>query len=259
MQLLALVFLSLISFPVTPLHAAAANLPDSDDRAIIQRRRIILLRTPRLVKQFPHKKRAIVVYPVVSGLRDPEVLRRVKSLLNIKNIFDSSLREYREDAWLDEFNFTVNHNANSLLDITFRQSGSAAYPDDQEKHLLINLKNGRLVGAAEAFRPDKLTALATAVDRKLQQELRQLTSENARDKKSGAEERESLKQAYEDLKFETSHLDDFSVGPKGITFRFDAGFPHVIQAREPSGRYLFTYSELKPYINPNGPLGHFVR
>lgn len=262
MQLIAILFLSLVGPPVTASQATAPRVQSvqgTEERAVIQRRRVVLLRTGRIAKQFPHKKRAVVTYPVVSGLRNAEVLRRVRSLFDFKNIFDYSLKEYREDAWLSEFGYTVNHNANSLLDITFTQSGSGAYPDDHEKHFLINLKDGSVVKVSQAFAPDKLHALAAAVDRKLQNELRETLAENAKDKHVDAQDRESMKEAYENLKFEVSHLDDFSLSRKGITFRYDAGFPHVIKAWAPAGRYLFTFAELKPFINSDGPLGHFVR
>lgn len=259
MPLVALVFLSFISFNSVVGQVNAAVITVAEDRAVIQRRRVVLVRTGRVAREFPHKKRAVVVYPIVSGLRDPAVLRRVRSHLDFKNIFDYSLKEYREDAWLEEFGYVVNHNGNSLLDITFKQTGSGAYPDDHEKHFLINLKDGHLVKASDAFAADKLASLAAAVDRKLQDELRQLTSQNAMDKHAGPEERESIKQAYENLKFEIANLDEFSVSRKGITFLYDAGFPHVIQALEPAGRYIFTFAELKPFIQPDGPLGQFVR
>ena len=45
----------------------------------------------------------------------------MRSLLDFKNIFDYSLKEYREDAWLAEFAYNVNHNSDYLLDITFTQ------------------------------------------------------------------------------------------------------------------------------------------
>ncbi|MBC8028949.1 MAG: hypothetical protein H7Z16_02465 [Pyrinomonadaceae bacterium] len=259
MQLIALAFLSFLSFAGATAHANVPRATSPEDRAVIQRRRVVLIRRGKLARDFPHKKRAVVTYPVVTGLRDPEVLRRVRALLDFKNIFDYSLKEYRDDAWLSEFSYVVNHNSNSLLDITFTQSGSGAYPDDHEKHFLINLKDGSLVKAADAFEPDKLNALAAEVDRKLQHELKELAVENAKDKDAGAEERESVNQAYQNLKFEKSHLDEFSVSRKGITFLYDAGFPHVIQALEPAGRYLLTFAELKPYIKPNGPLGQFAR
>jgi hypothetical protein len=259
MYIVFLAFLSILGFPGISNHSTLSRISPPEDRAIIQRRRVVLIRSPKLAKQFPHKKRAIVSYPVVTGLSDPEVALRVRALLDFKNIFDYSLKEYREDTWLSEFSYEVNHNANSLLDITFRQSGSGAYPDDHEKHFLINLKDGREVKAADAFRADKLAALAAAVDSKLQAELKTTAAELAADKSSTSEDRESIKQAYENLKFETSHLDDFSINGKQITFRYDAGFPHVIQALAPVGRYAFTYAELKPYIKADGPLGQFVR
>jgi hypothetical protein len=48
------------------------------------------------------------------------------------------------------------------------------------------------------------------------------------------------------------------VGRTGITFLYDAGFPHAIKAFEPQGKYFFTYAELKLYIKRDGPLGQFI-
>ncbi|HLN98270.1 MAG TPA: hypothetical protein VK208_07385 [Pyrinomonadaceae bacterium] len=226
------------------------------DHATIQRRRIVLVRSNGLVKQFPHKKKATLTYPVIGGLSGP-VLRRVRSMLDFKNIFDYSLQEYRDDTWLDEFSYQVNHNGNYLLDITFMQSGSAAYPDDQSKHFLINLKTGRLVKAADAFQPAGLVPLSILVNRKLQEELKEIL-EDLNESKSDPEDIRIAKEAQEPLEFKVEHLNDFSVGDKGVTFLYDAGYPHVIKAFEPDGQYFFSYAELKPYIKPNGPLGQFL-
>jgi len=43
----------------------------------------------------------------------------------------------------------------------------------------------------------------------------------------------------------------------GVTFLYDAGFPHVIQALQPDGRYFFSYAVLRPHIKSSGPLGVF--
>ena len=88
---------------------------------------------------------------------------------------------------------------------------------------------------------------------KLQREIKQLANENR-----GPDEKEAVDGAYDNLKFEVTDLDEFSVGPKGITFLYDAGFPHVIKALEPVGRYFFSYSKLRDYIKRDGPLGQFV-
>jgi hypothetical protein len=254
---LVLLILSLNNGAALAIQTSKSPVSLADDHAIIQRRRIVIVRSAELVKQFPGKARATVTYPVISGL-SPAILRRVRGLLDFKNIFDYSLKEYREDTWLFEFTYKVNHNADHLLDITFTQDGSAAYPDTQDKHFLINLKDGRIVKAPDAFHSNKFAQLAAAVDRKLQDELKRIDKENT-DPSEQPEDRTNRREAYEGLKFEPENLDDFSVGRKGITFLYDAGFPHVIRALEPDGRYFFTYVELKPFIKPDGPLGQFVR
>jgi hypothetical protein len=177
----------------------------------------------------------------------------VRSVLDFKNIFDYSLKDYREDGWLNDFTYVVNYNRNYLLDITFTQSGMAAYPDEQSKHFIINLREGRILKAEDVFKSDKSDWLAAMVDRELQGEIKRIENEN-----KDSEEKEAVDGAYDDLKFEATNLDEFSVGPKGITFLYYAGFPHVIKALEPKGRYFFSYLDLKPYIKRDGPLWQFV-
>ena len=260
MRRLILIFLLLLAFPAFNTYASQASNADlvhAGDHAIIQRRRVVLVRSAKLVKEFPYKKRAVVVYPIVSGLSAP-VLRRVRAVFDFKNIFDYSLKEYREDTWLDEFGYKVNHNGNYLLDITFSQSGSGAYPDDQTKHFLVNLKNGNVIKASDVFVAAKLGSLSVMVNRKLQAELKEIL-EGLKDSKSDPEDVRTASEAQEPLQFKVEDLNEFSVGKKGVTFLYDAGYPHVIRALEPAGRYFFSYSELKPFIKHDGPLGKFLR
>lgn len=256
--LLLFLILSLHAAGIAALQSSKVQATSADDHAIIQRRRVVLIRSAKLAKEFPYKKRAVVTYPVVSGL-SPAILRRVRALLDFKNIFDYSLKEYREDAWLQEFAYTVNHNSDHLLDLTFTQEGSGAYPDSQSKHFLINLRDGKVIKAADAFKSAKFAELAAAVDHKLQAELKKIDQENEEPNAEQPDEKAMRREAYEALKFAVQNLDEFSVGRKGVTFLYDAGFPHVIQALEPDGRYFFSYAELKAFIKPGGPLGQFVR
>lgn len=256
MQRLILVFLAVFSFTSFNGYAGQARTSKpnrAEDRVVVQRHRIVLVRSRELAKRFPDRKTAVVTYPVISGLNNPLVLRRVRSALEFKNIFDYSLQEYREDAWLTEFSYFVNYNSNYLLDITFKQSGMAAYPDEQSRHFLINLKDGHMVKAQDAFESHKLNSLAALVDRELRREIKRIANEN-RD----PDEKEAVDGAYDNLKFAVANLDEFSVSAKGITFLYDAGFPHVIKALEPEGRYFFSYSMLREYVKRDGPLGQFV-
>lgn len=227
--------------------------PSTDDHVIVKPRRLVIMRRGDLVKNFPEKRRATITYPVVSGLNQ-RVLRRVQAILQVKNVFDSSIAEYRDDTWLEEFSYEVNYNKNSILDITFSQTGSGAYPDDQSRHFAINLKNGRVFKASDVFVVDQFGALAGLVDVQLQDELKEIARENAKD----LPEYQEIVQSQGELKFAPKNLDDFSVNAKGITFLFDAGYPHVIRAFEPGGQYFISFEELKPYIKRDGALGQFI-
>ena len=256
MRKIILVFLSFLILTSVSTYASQANAPKpsiTDEHASIQRRRIVLVRSAKLASNASYKERAVVVYPVVSGLSAP-VLGRVRKVFDFKNIFDYSLKEYREDTWLDEFSYKVNYNGNYLLDVTFSQSGSAAYPDDQTKHFLINLRDGSVVKPSDVFEAHKITQVVAVVDRQLQREIK-----DRKEEEKDPADKEAVDDTYKDLKFQLKDLDDFSVGPKGITFLYDAGFPHVIRALEPAGRYFFSYSALKSFIKRDGPLGQFVQ
>jgi hypothetical protein len=160
-----------------------------------------------------------------------------------------------QDGWLTEFGYKVNYNRNYILDITFTQSGMGAYPDEHTKHFLINLRDGRLIKRSDVFVADKLDGLASLVDAQLQKELKDTVRENG---STMREYMEFVAESQGELRFEARNLDDFSVGAKGITFLYDAGFAHAVKAFEPAGRYFFSYSKLQRYIKHDGPLGQFL-
>ncbi len=244
--------LALAALAFGSLPTAAAN-----DRAVVSKRRVVIVRTGRLARQFPERRRAVVNLPVVSGIADATVLRKVRAALDLKNVFDTSLAEYREDAWLEELDFKVNYNKNHLLDITFWQEGTGAYPDKHEAHFAISLKTGDVLKARDVFRADALDALARMANEKLRAEVAEQIRVVEQDGELTA--KDSLKEELTGLTFGVKHLDNFMVGDRGLTFLYDAGFPHVIQALEPDGRYFFTYAQLAPHVKRDGPLGRFVK
>ena len=235
--------------------SAQTRTKSADDRVTITRRTITLIRTGEVAKNFPHRRKATVTYPVISGLRNQEVLRKVRAILEFKNIFEYTLTEYRDDAWLQEFDYSVGYNQNYILDLTFRQSGMAAYPDTQHRHFTIDLRRGVVVKASDVFISDKMAQLATLVDARLQQEPKESTPGILAGGDIAAKD---LRDLHDALKFEIENLNDFEVKNDGLVFLYDAGFPHVIQAIEPDGHYHFTYKELKPFLKPDGLLWQFV-
>lgn len=254
MRHLPVFLLLLLLAQVGVAERAIAGAPaDSLPLVAIQNRRIVIVRKGQFVRDFPTRRRAVINYPVVVGPRNSEVLRKLRALFEFKNIFETTLEEYKEDTWLSEFGYKVNYNRNYLLDITFSQSGVGAYPDTHEKHFIINLRNGEVLRAVDAFNESSLNELAARVDKKLQAEIKKIQSQNP---EARADDGRVL---FEPLKFTTENLSEFSVSDKGITFLYDAGFPHAVQAWQPVGRYFFSHAELKPFIKRDGPLGMFVR
>ncbi len=247
--ILSLMLLASVSYVASP---AVASRPEGLPSVVIQKRRTVLVRTGKFVRDFPERRRAVVSYPVIVGPRNSLVLRKVRALFDFKNIFGSSLAEYRSETWLSEFDYKVNYNRNFILDVTFMQDGIGAYPDTHTKHFAINLRNGELIKAADAFDSSSLDELASLVDKKLQ-------TENQETIRDSGDDKETAKDLLKDLKIKASDLDDFSISDKGITFLYDAGFPHVVQALQPVGKYFFSFAELKSYIKRDGPLGMFVR
>jgi len=259
MRVLSIGFLLLLfTAPLSLSQVRQVAVQTSTNRAVVRPRTVVIIRRGALTKDFPNKKRAIVTYPVISGLKNAQVLGRVQTILQVKNVFDSSIAEYRDDNWLEEFSYKVNYNKNNILDITFTQDGSGAYPDTQTRHFAINLKNGNVIKASDVFIASSLPTLRAMLDGKLQNELKEIL-ESLKDSNSDPEDVRIASEAQEPQGYTIENLDDFEVGAKGITFLYDAGYPHVIQAFEPNGRYYFSYSELKPFIKRDGPLGQFTQ
>lgn len=238
--------------------AAGVTAAAVGDRALIERRRIVIVRTGKLAREFPERRRALVYYPIIRGLPVP-VLRKMRAALEIKNIFDISLAEYREDAWLEEFNYKVNYNKNYILDINFTQSGVGAYPDTQSRHFAFDLRTGETLKAADVFKADSLARLAELVNGRLRAEVRKKVAEGSGRSDVDSNEKGWVEQSLEELRFKPENLDEFEVSDRGVTFIYDAGFPHAIQAAQPEGRYFFSYAQLSNFIRSDGPLGRFVR
>jgi hypothetical protein len=247
---------SILALAMILFAMATSSNVAAQDRIMVQSRRVVVVRTGKEVRDFPERKKAIVRYPIFRGLSDQAVLLRIQNSLTMKNVFDHTLEEFRRNSGFIAFDYKLNYNKNYLLDITFTEDFEGAYPSVGTKHFLINLKNGKVVKAADAFNPDSLNALAGLVDKKLKAEVTELNKVNEDDKSSGAEGKSWVRDELKKLQIGVKQLNEFLISDKGVTFLFDAGFPHAIQSLQPAGEYFFSYAELRPYIR-NGPLAVF--
>lgn len=226
----------------------------SADRVLIETKMVTFIRGMK-GQEYPNYKEAVVKYPQVTGLADQAVLQNVRTAVSLKSVMGQSLDELRAEFldswWLSEIDYTVNYNQNALLDLTFTISGSGAYPSSYDKHRTIDLKTGKVLKAVDLFKRESLGTIAVMVNKAMQADMKAAI---ATGDQGGADIRDQLT----NKRFQIRNLSYFSVNDKGVTFLYDFEFPHVIKALEPSGRYFFSYDQLKSYIKPDGALGVFV-
>lgn len=201
-------------------------------------------------------KKVVIRYPVVSGLASRSAQQRARAALSLSSLFRATIgstwQEMREDDWIDEADYEVAYNQHGLLDIAYSIAGSAAYPDGNTHHFVLDLKTGRLLGARDLFTGVGMHEVANLVEGLMQADIRKAI---ATAKKEGDNISDQLKSKH----FEVKDLNHFTVNARGITFLYDFGFPHVIQALEPEGSYFIPYPKLKLYLRPNSPLQMLVR
>lgn len=194
-----------------------------------------------------------VIRPQVKGI-NAAMAKKVETTISYEKNFDFSVKEeINEIQWLEEANYEVDYNKNGILGLTLTVIGSGAYPSQSSKPVIVNLKTGAKVLAKDVF--VKLSELAAKGKQTQKAEIKKSIVEI---KKENPDE-ENPASLFENADFTVKNLDKFSVSDKGITFWYDYGFPHVIQAFQPEGSYFFSWAQLKPFIKTGGLLAQFVR
>jgi hypothetical protein len=215
-------------------------------------KKTVYKRTPQ--EGFEYKNTFTIIYPKISGL-SAALNKKIENAVSYERVFDFTVKEeINEIFWLYEASYEVDYNKNGILSIALTIDGSGAYPSLSTKHIVVNLKNGNPLKAADVF--IKLPELARFADKSLQKRIKQAISERQKD---SAEDAETMKEMLAGKKFDAESLEFFSVNDKGVTFYYDYGFPHVVQALEPENQFFFAYKQLKPFIKSNGLLAAFVR
>lgn len=216
-------------------------------------------------KDVPKEKRTFVVtYPLFNGAIPIAARKNLEKTISYWRVFETTLLENTGDNhWLSEMSYQINYNKNGILDIALTQEGVGAYPDSSTVELIVDLKTGEQVKFTDAFKKESLTAFAKMVDVKLKAEAKEVVGRIDKgefgDVKEEKEANDSVKEQLNNLEFTTESFNEYSISDQGVTILYDAGFPHVIQAAQPDGRYFFTWEQVKPFIRRDGLLGKFVR
>lgn len=201
------------------------------------------------------KKTFEVNYPEISGVKNPAVLKTLKNTISYWKVFETTLEENTGDYhWLSSMDYKVNFNNEGFLAIDLIMEGVGAYPDQSVESLVINLNTGRRIAIKDGF--TNLPKLVLMLDKVQKAEEKRAI---ANLQKESPEDVSSLREALAEYKNPISTLDNFTIGNDGVTFIYDYGFPHVIEALEPEGRYKFSWQQIKPYIKPGGALAKFAK
>jgi hypothetical protein len=104
--------LRVLTLPIF-LIAVSATVA-AQDHVTVQPKRVVIIRTGKVARDFPERRRAIVRYPIVKGLSNAIALRRIQKTLALKNVSGSTLAEYRQEAGLLSFDYKGNYNQNYL-------------------------------------------------------------------------------------------------------------------------------------------------
>jgi hypothetical protein len=144
--------------------------------------------------------------------------------------------------------FEVNANIRNVLSVTINYEWLGAYPDMSFVYVNFNSNTGAAVAITDILRESSLPAIATRLDTELQARIAQLKTELAAEIQSGEIEATQ----WDELHVTVADLASFSTTPDGITFHYDADFPHAIQALEPDGEFEVAFEDLDADISETG-------
>lgn len=200
-----------------------------------------------------YKKTFTVTYPKVKAAT-PALSKKIETTISYAKLLDLNVQEeISEVQWLEEADFEVNYNARGILVITLWIEGSGAYPDGTSKTVAVNLRTGNLIQPADAF--TDLKGLVARIRQKQKTEI----EASIRELKADPEEKDTdPAELFGEKEFKLTDLKEFAIDAKGVTFIYDYGFPHVIQALEPEGRYTYSWAEIAKFVKPQGPFGKFI-
>ncbi len=176
--------------------------------------------------------------------RHRQLSKKIESALSYQRVLGLNLKqEMSEYQWLEDADFLVKYNNKGVLCVILMMEGSAAYPSNESKTVVIDVTTGKRLLAADVF--TNITGLTAKVKKAQKKEIKDSIAEFKKDpenKESNAEE------LFQDAAFTSKNLEGFSVNGKGVTFNYDYRFAHVIQNIQPNGDFFFTWTQLKPFI-----------
>ena len=230
-----------------PLQASAepsAFPPAPASNSTIVARAKVVSKVRKIAR--PQYGAGLIRYPQVA-VKDPNAARAIND--SIAQIIADNYDPTEEPVGLIGMSFVVNHNDDDLLSLTFELEANGAYPTIWHEHRCYLLSTGERVTSKSAFVRQKTSLLLAKLDAMLKSEIDM--ARRGKLPKLGPECADAMPP---EAHFQASSLEAMQVRSTGLLFHFDYGFPHVERACEPPGEFFLSYSELAPFLLPDGPL-----
>jgi hypothetical protein len=236
----------LLAFMTLALCALAAA------QSVAVTRHKVIYRRPKPIQN--SKRTFTVVYPKIRA-STPALSKKIEDTVSYKRIMDVDVNEeIKEVQWLESADYRITYNRNGALELELFVEGSGAYPDGSTKFVIADLASGERVTPAASF--TDLSGLAAMVKRDQKKEIDKAIIAMRKDPELKDPDPAGM---FESTEFTSDDLDWFSFTDRGVTFHYDYGFPHVIQAAQPPGQFFFSWKRLKPFIRSGSLLSRIAR
>ena len=198
-----------------------------------------------------HKATFTVRRPIAKAAT-PVLSRKITAAISPEKVLDLKIREeLTEYQWLEEADYKILFNQNGVLCVEEWMVGTAAYPDSVTRRVVVDIATGAVVGPTDVL--TNLAALAVLVKKKQAAEIAAARAEMKSEPDARPDE------LFSETNFTVQDFKQFSVDSKGVTIYYDYGFPHVVEAWEPTGELRFSWAEIKPFVRMDSLLARFVR
>jgi hypothetical protein len=239
--------LRIISIALVLMTVSAAIIAQSV--TIVPKRTVY--RRPKPMVDF---KKTFVIRRPVARVKDAALARKITTAISPESVLGLKVsEELGEYQWLEQADYKVLYNDKGVLCIESWMEGTAAYPDSVTHRVVVDARTGRKATAAQSF------TFGPGLISRLKKMQRAEIDRSVAEMKKDPENRDvDPAELFAEADLRGEDLTDFSVSQKGVTFYYDYGFPHVLQALQPPGEYFVAWAKLKPYIRPGSLLERFV-
>ena len=204
--------------------------------------------------QMDYKKTFSIDYPIVKA-STPALSKKIEKSISPLTVLGISIKEeLSELQWLEATDYEVKYNANGVICVSHFMEGTAAYPSSMTRVVVVDAKTGVVAKPAAVF--TNIPGLIAMIKKDQKKEI---ASSIIEIKKEPDWQEPNPERLFEDADFKAINLDGFMVSSEGVMFDYSYGFPHVIQAIEPSGQFLYTWAQIKPFIKRGSLLARVGR